>query len=229
MKEFTDALNDTYQPKAVIVAYETRGGKYYLESRKVDEKGNLCEGKPVSRKLIDGMVKTFSTTFADTPHGAMPSTLLYVDDRPGHKVYVWYNPPQERAMTFVKSLSIKDGTYNVPGIVYVVRGQALYVYAFAGKKPSEKRPLVKYPMFNVYDDCRVCLGSARATKPSNYTWSALMKYWETLFWGSTNSHLIGSNPVKGNLVLALKESQDQPFDSKKWLPKGHIKLKDLMK
>lgn len=229
MKDLTQALSEQYRPKAVIVAYESSSRhSYYLESRRVDGSGNLAEGKPVSRKLIDGMVRTFSTTFAETPHGVLPSSMLYVDDRPGHKTFIWYNPPQKRSMTFVKSLSLKDGVYNVPGIVYVVRGDSLYVYAFKGKRPSERRKLSRYPMFNVYGDCRVCLGSARVQKPRNYTWEALTKYWETMFWGSTNSHLIGPNPVSGNLVLALKESLDKPFDTK-WLLKGHVSLKELMK
>lgn len=228
MKEFTDTLEDSFRPKAVIVAYESSHHKYYLESRGVDKRGMLAEGHPVSRKFIDGMVKTFSATFAETPHGAMPSAMLYVDDRPGYKTFIWYNKPQKRSMTFVKDLSLDDGIYNVPGIVYCVRGDKLSVYAFKGNSPLGKKKLSRYPMFNVYNDCSVCLGNARTSKPRNYTWEALMRYWETLFWGSTNSHLIGANPVKGNLVLALKESQDKPFDAKLLLP-GRITLKELMK
>ena len=197
MKDLTQALSEQYRPKAVIVAYESSSRhSYYLESRMVDGSGNLAEGKPVSRKLIDGMVRTFSTTFAETPHGVLPSSMLYVDDRPGHKTFIWYNPPQKRSMTFVKSLSLKDGVYNVPGIVYVVRGDSLYVYAFKGKRPSERRKLSRYPMFNVYGDCRVCLGSARVQKPRNYTWEALTKYWETMFGGARTPILSARTPFR---------------------------------
>ncbi|MBQ7750309.1 MAG: PRTRC system protein B [Bacteroidales bacterium] len=228
MKDLTQALKETYTPKAVIVAYSSPSNRYYLESRPVNGNGAFGEAKPVSKRLIDGMVKTFSTSFAETPHGAMPSSMLYVDDRPGHKTFIWWNPPQKRNMSFVDGLSIEDGDYYVPGIVYVVRDRTLSVYAFKGSRPSAKRKLSRYPMFNVYDDCHVCLGNAKATKARDYTWSALTRYWETLFWGSTNSHLLGANPVKGNLVLALKESREKPFDTKQLL-KGRYMLKDLMR
>lgn len=230
MKNLTDDLKTKWHPEAVIVAYKSSGygsARYFLESRKVDREGNLGEGKPVSKKFVDSIVKTFSASFSSTPHGVIPSTMLYIDDRPGHCHYLWYNKPAKRNMTFVKGLSIEDGEYAVPGILYEVRDTSLFVYAFKGSKPSTRRKLYRYPSFNLYDDQRVCLGNAKVEKPTDATWHSLVRYWETMYWGSTNSHLIGGSPVKGNLGLAIKNSKES-FDTSILTP-VKVTLKDLMK
>ena len=228
MRSLTDELNLKWHPKAVIVAYQSIGygrTSYFLESRKIDNNGMLGEGKPVSKKFITSIVKTFSATFEETPHGAMPSNMLLVDDRPGHKHYIWYNKPQKRMMTFAKSIGISDGVYASPGIVYEVKGESLFVYAFKGSRP--KKRLYKYPSFNLYGDNRVCLGNAKVPMPRDLTWNSLMKRWEMMYWNSTNSHLIGDSPIKGNLVLALKDSTEE-FDTSLLLP-VNVSLDDLMK
>lgn len=228
MRCLSDDLTTTYVPEALIVAYKSRGsGKrnYFLESRKIDNKGCVGEGKPVSKKFITSIVKTFSATFEETPHGAMPSNMLFVDDRPGHKHYIWYNKPQKRMMTFAKSIGIDDGMYAAPGIIYDVNGDSLSVYAFKGSSPKNK--LYKYPSFNLYSNNRVCLGNAQVSMSRNLTWSSLMKRWEMMYWNSTNSHLIGGSPIKGNLVLALKDSTEG-FDTSLLLP-VNVTLDDLMK
>ena len=46
--------------------------------------------------------------------------MLLCSARKGREGYIWYNPPQKRKMYFQDGLHITDGTFNVPGVIYVV-------------------------------------------------------------------------------------------------------------
>jgi hypothetical protein len=110
---------------------------------------------------------------------------------------------------FSESLGIPNGEVLVPGLVYVTDGKSLSMYAFKGKKP--KRLLYKAPFFNT--STNVCLGSGKLPKPKDQTYANWMAYWEELFWKTEFSHLMGGNPVKGNLSIIMKEciSGHKPF------------------
>ena len=56
----------------------------------------------------------------------------------------------------------------------------------------------------VYVDGKVCLGSAKVDKPYELTFESVMRYWEKMFWASEFAHLLGGNPVKGNLSTITK-------------------------
>lgn len=215
----------SYQPSMAIVVYEGEGGvDYYLESHDITD-GVMGAGVPLSTECISDIASSFSALQSITPHGAIPDRLLYADSREGRKKYIWYNPPCMRQMFFAKQLNIKDGTYSIPGIVYVARGHSLCLYAFKGEKPEKE--LFKAPFFNTTDGC-VCLGNARIEYPGNPSYGDLISYWEKKFWLTEFTHLGGAqNPTKNNLVSVTKKSKEK-FDEGELLPMG-ITLNDLFK
>lgn len=76
----------------------------------------------------------------------------------------------------------------------------------------------------------VCLGNAKIARPKTNTFSDVMAYWEELFWRSEFSHILGSNPVNGNLASITKEciKSGSPIPSTVLIPVTK-KLQDLMK
>ncbi|MEQ2964692.1 PRTRC system protein B, partial [Bacteroides xylanisolvens] len=162
-----------------------------------------------------------------TPHGRIPPNMLLCDPRKGHEKYIWYNPPQKRKMYFQSCLHITDGTFNVPGIIYVVEQESMDVHAFKGTVPQEQTELYLAPFFNV-TGADVCLGNSSLEKPLDTDFSGFQEYWEKRFWLSEFSHLGGSrNPTRSNLVSVTEKARENPFDYSELKPSGK-KLKDIL-
>ncbi|MBB4036589.1 PRTRC genetic system protein B [Dysgonomonas hofstadii] len=224
MRRIDDKIYRELKPFVSIVGYKNQED-YYFESHSINKRDEgyvMGVGSPLTVECISEIASSFSVEFSMEPHGCTPSNLLYFDNRVGHQKYIWYNPPRKRMMYFTQSLNIEDGEYCVPGIIYVVNGEKLNVYAFKGKKP--KNQLFKAPYFNV-TDAAVCIGRAEVTYPSNPSFNDFFKYWEDKFWLTEFSHL-GRNPIKGNLVLVTKKSKEK-FDEEVLLL-SDITLKDLL-
>lgn len=214
-----------YIPQMALIVYKTQNDQFYIESREIDSQGKMLSAIPLSLECISELAGSFSQEQIQTPHGAIPGNVLYADNRLGYQRYVWYNPPEKRMMYFAKKLNIKDGEYHIPGIVYVVSGSSLNLYAFKGKKPKDK--LYNAPFFNTTSGS-VCLGNAKIDYPENPSFTKLIKYWEDKFWKTEFTHLGGSqNPTKNNLVTVTKNSKDE-FDYKELL-KSPTTLKQLIR
>lgn len=218
IKDITDSLEQTYNPCGAIIVYQANSyncdNRYYIESRSVKKDGTLGVAKPVSRSFIQGIAKTFKHEEEMQPHGPMPGNFLFADSRLGQETYIWWTPPGLKTLHFVEGLAINDGQYWMPGCVWVAKKNTLSVFCYAGKRPTNKTKLLYGPFFNYYDGGSICLGNARVEWPEDITWRDIQQHWEKLFWGSINSHTI-CNPMKEkeNLVIAIKEAADKPFNT----------------
>lgn len=230
-RNITEEIGREYRPSVVMTVYETSSGyggdrRYYLETRKIRSDGRLGAAKPVSRRFIRGIAESFKDEGEQRPHGRIPGNLLVADARLGCERYVWWDPPCRRMLYFSAELGLEDREYWMPGVVFAVSGQTLYAYAFKGKRLRPETPLLYGPFFNYYESRMVCLGNARAEMPSDVTWQSVIDHWETLFWKSTNMHLM-CNPTEGNLTVALKAAINAPYDCST-LRKTGMKLKELL-
>lgn len=225
MNELTKEILTELFPEMAVIVYKY-DEKYYLERRDIVN-GKMAAGMPLTEKCLTEIFDTISSEDSDTPHGLVPENLLYADGRCGREKYVWYNKPEKRSLFFNKEAGIPDGQMWVPGLVYIASGTSLSVFAFKGNKPKGK--LFTAPFFNVYDDGRVCLGSAKVDKPSELTYESVVRYWEKMFWASEFVHILGNNPIKNNLSIITKtciETGDH-FPERELLS-ANIKLKDLL-
>jgi PRTRC genetic system protein B len=233
MNKLNDILEQRQVPEMALVVYKNdKTGSAYIESHRINEKGRILAGRPLTLKCITELVESFSIEQGTAPHGRIPENLLYSDTRKGHERYVWYNPPGKRMMFFSKSLNIQDGEYRLPGIIYDADGERLDVYAFTEEKPETESILYKTPLFNVTGE-KVCLGNAKINFPDNPTFSVYIEYWEKKFWLTEFSHLGGNtNPTKNNLVMVTKNSTEL-FDHNELIPfekQGKpLTLNDLLK
>lgn len=233
MNKLNNILEQLQVPEMALVVYRNnKTDAVYIESRRINEKGRMLAGRPLTLKCITELVEFFSAEQGNTPHGKIPENMLYSDTRKGHERYIWYSPPGKRMMFFSKSLNIRDGEYHLPGIIYDTDGEGLDVYAFMEEKPEVGSILYKAPVFNVTGQ-KVCLGNAKADFPDNPVFGDYTAYWEKKFWLSEFSHPGGNtNPTKNNLVTVTKNSTHS-FDFEELLPferNGKIfTLNDLLK
>lgn len=162
-------------------------------------------GVPLTKKCISDIVKTIAEDNKDISyglHGPIPHNLLYADTSAGRIKLVWYRPPEKRHAYFSASVGIEDGDLIVPGLLYIVENDKMFMYAFKGTKPKSK--LYRAPFMNVGEG-NVCLGNAKISKPAENTFQNIIQYWEEMFWRSEFSHILGTNPINGNLSTITKD------------------------
>lgn len=232
MNELTNQIQQIMLPKAALIAYECKTNNYsrsqnYLELRPINEKGRMGAGIPVTYNFMNSLMESYSESMNGIPHGRVPKNMLWCDPRKGNERYIWYNPPQARVMYFKKDLNISEGTFNMPGIIYVVEQEHLNVHAFKGKAPDDNTELYLAPFFNVTGSS-VCLGHSSLEKPQKMDFFGFQEYWEKRFWLSEFSHLGGSkNPTRSNLVSVTEQARNHPFDYSKLQSSGK-QLKDIL-
>ena len=202
---------------ALVVYRNENTNDFYIESHRIDGKGKMLAGHPLTLKCISELAGSFAVERGGIPHGTVPENMLFCDTRKGHERYVWYNPPRKRMMFFHSNLDIRDGEYAVPGLIYATCGEQLTIYAFREEKPGMDSVLCKAPLFNVTNE-NVCLGNAKIPFPDNPSFSDYTGYWEQKCWQSEFSHLgSNGNPTKNDLVTITKNSTES-FDYNELIP-----------
>lgn len=217
-------------PVAALIAYfseEEYGRKeHYLEFRSISDAGRMGAGKPVSVKFIQSLTEGFAVKSSSVPHGAIPDEMKYADTR--EEKYIWHRPPCRKYMYFKKELNIPCGDCHIPGLVWMVERERLYLFAYKSKRLSSGTQLYAAPFFNVNPDSgSVCLGNAKLKKPEILTFLNFLKFWEDMFFLSEFSQITGGNPTKQNLVLVIKNST-QVFDNEELKSIEKLKFKDLL-
>jgi len=231
MNKLTEEITRSMHPAAALIAYQSKNEygntEHYLEFRNISDKGMMGAGKPVSLSFIQSLIERFSVKSNSIPHGEIPKELWFADSR--EEKYIWHRPPCKKYMYFKKDLNIPNGTYAIPGLVWMVKRETLYLFAYRSKRLSSDTQLYSAPFFNVRANSGdVCLGNAKLKKPEDLTFLNFLNYWEAKFFLSEFSHLLGNNPTKHNLVLVLKHSTDV-FDNEELKPVKKLKFNDLLK
>ena len=231
MNRITRQIARMMRPTAALIAYSSEDENwqkdYYLEFRKIGNDGLMEAGKPVSHKFVQSLVKNFTVDSLSAPCGEIPKGLLYVNTR--EEKYVWHTPPCRKYLYFKNSLNIPNGEYCIPGLVWQVKRESLYLFAYRAKRLTSGTQLYSAPFFNVDSkDGSVCLGNANLKLPVKLSFQMFIKHWEDMFFLSEFTHVLRSNPTKTNLVLVTLNSR-QAFDNAELLPIKKMKLKNLLK
>lgn len=119
---------------------------------------------------------------------------------------IWFRPASVTTIFFktgddqeLAALSGKD--FNLPPLVFCASDGGLKVMALpTNSRPNGQTRLKFSPFLNVYDDGKVCLGSARI--PDGYRPDQIQE-WESAFFSSAFTHTNGNaskTNVKGGLV-----------------------------
>ena len=221
MNDLTEKLVNNYTARMALVIYASDDNWHnaYLESHVINEKGQMLEGKPLLQETIQGLVDVFFDERKNRTSisGIIPSNLLCYDVLPGGNYrMMWYRPAERRVLHFKGDLHLPSGEAWAPAMLYLSEGRNLYVFALPDdNRPDENTKLLIAPYHNVDTHGNVCLGSAKVKKPNPATYSALMKYWEDMFWLSEFTHITGNDSlVKGNLNMIWKNLIENP--SLKW-------------
>jgi len=226
MKNLTnDFCNDYRAIKALLICQKEASdddgvqSSIYVESYDIGKYGNPINAHPLSYRETVQLSSLFQAaeelkTGYLRSRGIMPNKVLYVNPQlSGYAV--WYTPPQEVPLFFASALGITSGKGNVPALVWKAGRNELMIYALKGnRKPDSRTKLFHAPFFNVYTDGRVCMGTVRINITESARLEDFMGLWESYFWNSYFSHLMGEfNPVTENIVQLWQAqvSSDHPF------------------
>lgn len=234
MSKLNDLLKSRMIPTHALIFYKSsvnvseKGA--YVEHRNIKD-GVMGAAEPLEVRTLSNIMKVVDKYVEKqvkmtSLHGRIPEGLLYASSETDNIKLVWYRKPEERMMYFSECLGIPGGVMKVPGLVYSSDGKYLSVYAFKGSRP--KSVLYNAPFFNV--NGLVCLGSAKVNKPKENTYSCWIEYWETMFWKSEFVHILGANPIKGNLATITKDCilNKRPFPIDE-LVKSKFTIEKLLK
>lgn len=217
MNNISSEFNDKYIPFKALLIYNCEREKnthihaeetssIYVESYDIGLLGNPVNAHPLSLKESIALAELLQSS-AEMQNGYLkakglfPNNLLYVNpDNNGSAV--WYTPPQQRDLFFVKDLGIPCGKGYVPAMVWKATRDSLRVFALKGKaKPTAKTELYHAPYFNTYQDGSVCMGNVQINIDRHTYLEDFMAQWETYFFGSYFSHMLGGiSRTKQNIV-----------------------------
>jgi PRTRC genetic system protein B len=231
MNKLTKEIIRSMHPIAALIAYSSEDrynrDEYYLELRNIGDTGRMGAGKPVSQRFMQSLTERFAVKSSSVPHGEIPEGMRFADTR--EEKYIWHSPPCKKFMYFKKELNIPNGAYSIPGLVWMVWREQLYLFAYKSKRLSSDNRLYSAPFFNVNPECgNVCLGNAKLAKPETLSFENFIKYWEDKFFLSEFTHITGKNPTRSNLVLVIKNSIHM-FDNEELIHVQKLKFNDLLK
>ena len=156
MTNISDNFNEAYIPYKALLIYKcvkvaevkhsSDSSAVYVESYDIAGNGNPINAHPLSipesialAELLQSSSEMQNTYLKSK--GLLPQNLLFVNpDITGYAV--WYTPPQQRELFFIKSLGIPCGKAYVPAMVWKASRDKLQVFALKGKiKPNSKTEL----------------------------------------------------------------------------------------
>lgn len=196
-----------YHPAAALVLFkpEQGNGDLYIEYYDMDENGCPVNPRPLTVAQANRLAKALNTKEQAAkaflkPKGILPACVLHINPAEDGSV-VWYTRPAARKLYFSEGVGLQNGTVCLPALLWRASRKQLFLYALKGKsKPSLSTPLWHAPFMNVYHNGNVCMGSVDVRIGKAAALEAFITAWEGYFFGSYFSHLIGHNPISGNLI-----------------------------
>jgi PRTRC genetic system protein B len=169
--------NKRLSPTMAIIVYQDRSEyqqQCFLEKREIKIVGDRFRFMaPVA--MADDTLQEISKFYMKSRSsvmgfgGLISPHILFGVNKAGLTSVMWYRPAMKRALNFSSSLKIKGASnVDVPATLYLVVNNNLYVFALiTDDRPTENTKIYKAPYFNIYEDGRVCLGTANVGRKQN--------------------------------------------------------------
>jgi len=236
MKNITAKFSKTYIPaKALLLYIGQENEEFYIESYDIGKNGMPINAHPLTMRESQSLADILNTTEENRqnflqPKGLLGQEVIYINSQRNGFV-IWYTPEMKKHLTFKADLTIADGMATVPPLLWKATASSLEIWALKeSKRPEISTVLCHAPFFNIYDDGRVCMGSVDIDIDRGCDLETFIFSWETYFFGSAFSHLLGEvSPVKANIVSLWQKliSSGAAFPAK--ILKKHPKMiKDLL-
>lgn len=201
----TELTTQDFEPAMGLIVFK-RHGEYYLQSHsihKTKEGFVWGEGTPTDLEDIGEIAATLQSKEDRSVKatGLLPTNLLYFNPSHSGATIVWYNKPTKRNLTFGPKIKLKDGLYNMPGLIFFAKDNSLQVFAFAGAgKPGLKTKIFKGPFYNMHDNGAVCMGTTIESRAKRDLKEEMERH-ERRFFGSRFTHTLCQEVISKKYTL----------------------------
>lgn len=234
MRNVTESFQKTHHPEKALLIYRQRGRHHgtYIEAFDIEQQtGKPINAHPLSEAELDSLAKALKKKAKGKKQsgaflscgGMLPQNVLFLNTVFPGKL-IWHTPAQKRQLYFKKDLTLTDGMYPIPPLLWCASADSLHLYALTnGKRPAPKTALQYAPFFNVSESGSVCMGSAVVNIAKTSSIEAFIQCWQEAFFNSYFSHLNGSHqPVEGNIIQLWQSLLDskEPFPTGRLNPAG---------
>jgi PRTRC genetic system protein B len=236
MKDITEMFGELYLPKKALLLYHSeKNDNFYLEAHDLNEQGEATNVHPLSEKECQTLGELLKKTDEKqnsflSCRSLLGENVLYLKQGIG-ACAIWYTPKMSASLFFSKSLGLEDGVAELPPLLWKADRQTMWVWALSmDGRPQAESTLYHAPFFNIYGDGKVCMGSVRIEVPGDSSIEGFIALWQTYFFASTFSHLLGDcSPVQSNIIQLWQKliGTGKPFPLSA-LKKTKLKLKDLL-
>jgi PRTRC genetic system protein B len=209
-------------PGSAVLLYSGTNGNGFATVHDVVMEGDvpvIRAGTPASRQ---GLLSALRQLADDRlPPELIPAHIL----AKGIDHLVWYRPPSRQTI-WVKAEALggeRSGEVPMSGLIWLVNPMtgSCSIFAYEGEdRPNSETKLHQAPVFNVWQDGRICTGSAAVPKGA----AALVpQNWEMSFWMSWFTHPNTPKIVRGKgsphaFVKDLLDGKYKVFPQAKLLP-----------
>jgi PRTRC genetic system protein B len=211
MKTITQTFGELFHPVSALLIYrcsELQRDNIYVEAYDIGKQGNPVNAHPLSLNEAASLAASLNAAQDINrsylkPKGLLPPHVLYL--YPDGFV-MWHTPPMKTGLRFTQDLSLEDGDYPVPRLLWKADKTSLHIFAVKEDAAiSLHSPLCHAPFFNIYEDGRVCMGTVNVEAGNAGSLEDFISAWQGYFFNSTFSHLIRDNsPVKTNIITQYK-------------------------
>ncbi|SDE86358.1 PRTRC system protein B [Mucilaginibacter pineti] len=229
MNALTENFGELFIPQSALLIYRRKyhdRQEVYVEAYDIGKSGNPINAHPLTVEESSQLSKALDISGETSrnylrPNGLLPKNVLYISPESNGFV-IWQTPPQQVNLFFTDGLTITDGLYPLPSLIWKAGKDKLYIYAVAdGKEATLECQLYRAPFFNIHENGLVCMGNVDINIIAVGCLEDFMEAWQRYFFNSRFSHLIGNeSPVKGNIVQLYKSLADT---NKKFPQKNLIK------
>lgn len=182
--------NRIFTLKQAVLVYQ-EGSRAFATVHEVkhtpDQAPYLCAGQSVTTGFLETLAKGLGASMAAE---VLPENVLARTP----EMIAWWSRAQARLMFFgdgdPKTRDLNGKIYPHPALVFMIRGQELFVRALAeNRRPNSNTRLRNAPYWNTDEQGRVCLGTMRVPKEVS---ASRLQGWEEAYFASEFTHPSGA-------------------------------------
>lgn len=212
----------------VIKIYEATGSanfegneRKYLEfCHTIKDKNGytLGPGQPLSKETAGKIFMAVNSRY-DYQFGNLiiPRNILHYSNSPMNFHILWYRKPEFKTITFRQSSM--DGVYPVPGLLFGMKNESVFVFAYKGKIPGPNTKLYLPPFPNISvnekNGISICWGNMKPNIKAGTLYEMVQSV-EDSFWKSkfTDEGGINSMMKLQDIYKKIKNSKKEfPLDT----------------
>lgn len=210
----SEITKSNYEPVLDLVFYKNNESEIYVEYAEIV--GLQTKGyKPLSIAAYVKLSENFVVNKESQNFGfksVIPSNVVHFSTSTVTPYIVWLS--KSRYTTFWNKHNEQKMTY--PHLLFILRDNALYIYAVKTMKIKETTPLFNTPFPNLYGDNRMCFGTMNIKNFISPDYQKTMSKLEDAFYLSKfTGELMNNNNYTPEEHKRMKDLLDKkvPFDN----------------